>query len=202
MRWVEQGADWKPHWSFIPPQQDAVAAGPADGLAAQRDRSLRAGDARVERACAPSPEASRETWLRRVTFDLTGLPPTLAEIDAFVADRVAGRLRAGRRSSARVSRLRRADGRRLARRRALRRLARLSGRRHAPDVAVARLGDSAFNRNLPFDRVHHLAARRRSAAERRPRSSGSRPASTATTCRPRKAASSPRNTGRSTSSIA
>ena len=37
-----------------------------------------------------SPEADRTTWLRRVTLDLTGLPPTIPEIDAFVTDRSAG----------------------------------------------------------------------------------------------------------------
>jgi hypothetical protein len=88
VRWVEQGADWKPHWSLIPPQKTTVPS--------VRQTSWPRGDidrfvlATLEsKGIAPSPEASREAWLRRVTIDLTGLPPTLAEIDAFVADRTA-----------------------------------------------------------------------------------------------------------------
>ncbi len=88
VRWVEQGADWKPHWSLIPPQKTTVpsvrqTAWPRNDI----DRFVLA--TLESKGLAPSPEASRETWLRRVTIDLTGLPPTLAEIDAFVADRAA-----------------------------------------------------------------------------------------------------------------
>ena len=86
VKWIEQGAEWKPHWSFIPPRKvpppavkDAAwARGPIDRfiLASLEARGLR-----------PAPETTRETLIRRLTFDLTGLPPTLDEIDAFVADR-------------------------------------------------------------------------------------------------------------------
>ena len=86
VKWIEQGAEWKPHWSFIPPRKvpppapkDAAwVRGPIDRfiLASLEARGLR-----------PAAEATRETLIRRLTFDLTGLPPTLAEIDAFVDDR-------------------------------------------------------------------------------------------------------------------
>jgi Protein of unknown function (DUF1553)/Protein of unknown function (DUF1549)/Concanavalin A-like lectin/glucanases superfamily/Planctomycete cytochrome C len=86
VRWIEQGADWKPHWSLIPPRKPAVPA--------VRQASWPRGDldrfvlATLEsKGLEPSPEVSRETWLRRATLDLTGLPPTLEAIDAFVADR-------------------------------------------------------------------------------------------------------------------
>ena len=167
MRWVEQGADWKPHWSLIPPQKTTVPS--------VRQTSWPRGDidrfvlATLEsKGIAPSPEASRETWLRRVTIDLTGLPPTLAEIDAFVADRAADAYEKVVDRLSGLPRLRRADGGRMARRRALRRLARLPGRRDAPDVAVARLGDFGVQSQPAVRSLHHVAARRRPAAGRDP----------------------------------
>ncbi len=84
-RWIEQGAKWQNHWSFIPPQRPPLPAvkdvsWPRNPL----DHFIRA---RLEGGkFKPAPEASRETLIRRVTLDLTGLPPTLAEIDAFLAD--------------------------------------------------------------------------------------------------------------------
>ncbi len=87
-RWVEQGAEWRGHWSFIPPERPPlpdVARGdwPRNGV----DRFVLA---RLEaEGLAPSPQATRERLIRRLSFDLTGLPPTLDEIDAFVADQAA-----------------------------------------------------------------------------------------------------------------
>jgi Protein of unknown function (DUF1549)/Protein of unknown function (DUF1553)/Concanavalin A-like lectin/glucanases superfamily/Planctomycete cytochrome C len=86
VRWVEQGAEWKPHWAFIPPARPAVPTTTRhDWSRNEIDRFVLAG--LDSRGLRPSPEASRETLLRRVSMDLTGLPPTLADIDAFVADR-------------------------------------------------------------------------------------------------------------------
>ncbi len=85
-RWIAEGAEYKPHWAFLPlPEQVAVPAvvdaswptNPIDRFVLARLESEKV---------RPSAPASREEWLRRVTLDLTGLPPTLAEIDAFVAD--------------------------------------------------------------------------------------------------------------------
>ena len=86
--WIDQGADWESHWAFVPPRRPAVPAvadsrwprNPIDNFVL----------ARLERAgLAPAREAARETLIRRVTLDLTGLPPTLQEIDAFLADPAA-----------------------------------------------------------------------------------------------------------------
>jgi len=86
IRWIEQGAEWKPHWSFIPPVTPAVPAVRTSGWPrGEIDRFVLA--ALEAKGWKPSPEAPRETWLRRVSFDLTGLPPTPAAIDAFLADR-------------------------------------------------------------------------------------------------------------------
>ncbi len=85
VRWIEQGAEWKPHWSFIPPAKTAPpAVKAATWPRSDLDRFVLA--AMERRGLAPNPEAGRETYIRRVTFDLTGLPPTVAEVDAFVAD--------------------------------------------------------------------------------------------------------------------
>jgi hypothetical protein len=84
--WIAQGAKWQKHWSFIPPERPPLPKvsnsrwprNPIDNfILARLDRE----------GLAPAPEASRETLLRRVTLDLTGLPPTPAEADAFLKDK-------------------------------------------------------------------------------------------------------------------
>jgi hypothetical protein len=85
-RWIEQGAKWEKHWSFIPPKRRPVPE------VAHRDWPRSPLDnfvlARLEReGLTPSAEADGERLIRRATLDLTGLPPTPAEIDAFVNDR-------------------------------------------------------------------------------------------------------------------
>jgi Protein of unknown function (DUF1549)/Planctomycete cytochrome C len=83
-RWIEAGAGWGKHWAYEPPVAPAVPAtkhSPANPV----DSFI---FARLEQSgLEPAPEASKETLLRRVTLHLTGLPPTLAERDAFLADR-------------------------------------------------------------------------------------------------------------------
>lgn len=84
-RWVEQGAKWKPHWAFISPTKTEVPNQPInDWIRNEIDyfvfRKLE------EKQFQPSPPSEKEKLLRRVTFDLTGLPPTPAELLAFVED--------------------------------------------------------------------------------------------------------------------
>jgi hypothetical protein len=84
-RWVAEGAHYQPQWAFIPP---AVAPVPE---VTKRDWVRNPIDqfilARLEAAgLSPSAEADRRTLIRRVSFDLTGLPPTPAETEAFVSD--------------------------------------------------------------------------------------------------------------------
>ncbi len=85
-RWIEEGADWKQHWAFVPPKRpDLPEVKRAGWVRNPVDRFVLA---RLEReGLAPSPEADLITLLRRLSFDLTGLPPTPAEIDAFVKDK-------------------------------------------------------------------------------------------------------------------
>ncbi len=84
-RWIEQGAPWEDHWAFIPPVKNDLPEVQATTWPANEvDHFVLS---RLERAgLQPSDRASAEQLIRRVTFDLTGLPPTLAEIDAFLAD--------------------------------------------------------------------------------------------------------------------
>ncbi|MSU50285.1 MAG: DUF1553 domain-containing protein [Opitutus sp.] len=85
-RWVAEGAPYEKHWAFIPPVREPLpAVRAAKWPRGAIDRFVLA---RLEReGLAPAAEASPETWLRRVTLDLTGLPPTPSEIEAFMADR-------------------------------------------------------------------------------------------------------------------
>ncbi|KAF0181465.1 MAG: hypothetical protein FD161_138 [Limisphaerales bacterium] len=85
-RWVEEGAPWSPGWAFTPPQ---LPAAPAVKLSAwprsDLDRFILA--ALEQRGWRPAPEADRVTLIRRLSYDLIGLPPTPEEVDAFVADK-------------------------------------------------------------------------------------------------------------------
>lgn len=86
-RWVTAGAEYQPHWAFISvPQKVSVPQtsdptgwirSPIDAFVLQQLH---------QRKLEPARETSREKWLRRASFDLTGLPPTLTELDAFLAD--------------------------------------------------------------------------------------------------------------------
>ena len=90
-RWVASGAPWGQHWAFQPPQSPAPAKVASTNLAGRvRNPIDTFVFARLEREkLPPSPEAPRESLLRRLSLDLTGLPPTPAELEAFVADRGA-----------------------------------------------------------------------------------------------------------------
>jgi hypothetical protein len=85
-RWIKQGAHYKQHWSYITPTEVKPEKTKWDGQAVnQIDRYVYAKLA--ENGLKPAAEADRETLINRVTLDLTGLPPTLQQVDAFVADK-------------------------------------------------------------------------------------------------------------------
>ncbi len=87
--WVRQGGHFQGHWAFIAPQsiqppqveQDQWSKNPIDQFVLKRLR---------QEGLQPSPPATRETLARRITLDLTGLPPTTDEVDAFLADDTDG----------------------------------------------------------------------------------------------------------------
>src|SRR5262249_49531441 len=88
-KWIEQGAPYKLHWAFVSPQRPAPPQ--------VKDRAWVKNEidafilARLEQAgLKPSPRADRATLIRRLSLDLRGLPPTRAEVDAFLADTSPG----------------------------------------------------------------------------------------------------------------
>ncbi|MCB1237452.1 MAG: DUF1553 domain-containing protein [Verrucomicrobiae bacterium] len=84
-RWIESGARWEAHWAYIAPVKSAPPAVARENWA--RNEIDRFVLARLEAGgLNPSPEADRHTLVRRVTLDLTGLPPTPEEVEAFVND--------------------------------------------------------------------------------------------------------------------
>ncbi len=85
-RWIQQGAVWQQHWSFIPPKRPTLSqvndsSWPRHGMDYFVLRRLE------EKGLTPSAAAEGSRILRRVTLDLTGLPPTLEELDAFLSDK-------------------------------------------------------------------------------------------------------------------
>jgi hypothetical protein len=84
-RWIDEGAPWSSHWAWTAPTRPALpAVRRQDWVRNPIDQFILA---RLERELLePSPDADRVTLLRRVTFDLTGLPPTPQELDAFLDD--------------------------------------------------------------------------------------------------------------------
>ena len=152
-KWIEEGARYEGHWAFEKPVKPVVPAGasnPVDAFLLERLKAEGVGY---------SAPATREAWIRRVTLALTGLPPKISDVDAFLKDdaggaeeRVVDRLLASARYGEQMA-------------------------RHWLDVA--RYGDThglhldnersvwpyrdwvigAFNRNLPFDQftVEQLA---------------------------------------------
>ena len=83
--WITAGADYRPHWAFVKPERPGMPEAENDGWARNGiDHFVRA---RLrEEGLAPSPEADPATLCRRVHLDLVGLPPTPAELAAFLAD--------------------------------------------------------------------------------------------------------------------
>jgi mono/diheme cytochrome c family protein len=84
-RWIAQGAPWENYWAFVPPKPQPLPQ--VQHMAWVRQPLDRFILARLEKEhLAPSPEADKSELLRRVTLDLTGLPPTPKELAAFLTD--------------------------------------------------------------------------------------------------------------------
>jgi hypothetical protein len=83
-RWIAEGANWDGHWAFQAPTRPTPPVTESDWPRNPIDRFVLVRLA--ARNLKPAPEAEPAVWLRRITQDLTGLPPTLAEIDVYLAD--------------------------------------------------------------------------------------------------------------------
>ena len=140
-RWVAQGARWQKHWSFVPPRRPAGKSIDEFVVARLQREGLKL-----------SPEASRTTLIRRVSLDLTGLPPTSNEVESFLRDqspnayeKVVDRLLASPRYGERMA----------ARWLDAARYADTNGYQTDAERHMWRWRDwviEAFNSNMPFDR--------------------------------------------------
>ena len=86
-RWIAEGATWAEHWAFVAPVRPPV---PTIGNSKSKSENPIDAFVRtrlVREKLSPAPAATREELIRRVSLDLTGIPPTIAETKAFVADR-------------------------------------------------------------------------------------------------------------------
>ena len=84
-RWISEGAEYQSHWAFVAPTRPAEpAVQKADWIRNPIDRFVL--EKLEEQKLTPSPEADRATLIKRLSIDLIGLPPTPAEVDAFVSD--------------------------------------------------------------------------------------------------------------------
>jgi hypothetical protein len=80
-RWIAEGAPYQPHWAYLPPKRPALpTAGGAGSIDALVNAKL------AEKSIQPSGQADRRTLLRRLSLDLTGLPPTREEMQRFLSD--------------------------------------------------------------------------------------------------------------------
>ncbi len=84
-QWIDQGARYEGHWSFLPPVRPDLPH-VTDKTSLRNEIDYFVNGKLEELGVAPSPEADKRTLIRRVTLDLTGLPPTMEEVDAFLAD--------------------------------------------------------------------------------------------------------------------
>jgi hypothetical protein len=84
-KWIEQGAAYKPHWSFIVPKKPEIPSIKSKKWA-NNEIDHFVYDRMSKMGLEPSEMATKETLIRRVSFDLTGLPPTVQEVDDFLGN--------------------------------------------------------------------------------------------------------------------
>ncbi|MDX2191433.1 MAG: DUF1553 domain-containing protein [Bacteroidota bacterium] len=85
-KWIKQGAKWEEHWAYVAPITQKVPESSDKWIKNSIDNFILAKLDEQDLSIKPQPEADRSTLIRRVSLDLTGLPPTLEQTEAFVND--------------------------------------------------------------------------------------------------------------------
>jgi Protein of unknown function (DUF1553)/Protein of unknown function (DUF1549)/Planctomycete cytochrome C len=85
-QWIDEGAAWGVHWAFVPPVKPLAPKLQNPNYNLQNDIDVFVLSRLEQEGLTPSPEADKTTLIRRVTLDLTGLPPTVEDVEAFLAD--------------------------------------------------------------------------------------------------------------------
>ena len=88
IKWIDQGAEWKDHWAFLPPERKFPSQESQQFFSNEIDQFVY--DKLKEKKLDFEPIADKETLVRRLTFDLTGLPPTIKQINKFLSDTLDG----------------------------------------------------------------------------------------------------------------
>lgn len=83
-QWIDEGAQWEQHWAYLPPESPTVPDLGSDWV--HRDMDAFVLDKLQKESLAPEPEADRSTLIRRLSLDLTGLPPSPEAVDAYMND--------------------------------------------------------------------------------------------------------------------
>ncbi|AKP54105.1 hypothetical protein CA2015_4781 [Cyclobacterium amurskyense] len=83
-RWINQGAQWDDHWAYKAPEKPAVPEIDSKWISNDIDRFVQ--EKLVEKQLSPNPTSDKQSLLRRLSFDITGLPPTITEMQQFVND--------------------------------------------------------------------------------------------------------------------
>lgn len=86
-KWVSEGANWEEHWAYVKPQPQGVPDAPSKYVANEIDNFIFAKREELGIDLAPSEKADKATLLRRLSLDLTGLPATVEELEAFEKDK-------------------------------------------------------------------------------------------------------------------
>ena len=86
IKWIEQGAEWKDHWAFAKPVKPKIPETVKPDWKTHNEIDRFVQQNLELQGFEPSPEANKERLLRRVTLDLTGLPPSIEELDSFIND--------------------------------------------------------------------------------------------------------------------
>ncbi len=87
IKWIEQGAEWKRHWAFVKPEKLKPQNPLKESWVSYNEVDSFVQQKLTQNGFEPSPEADKERLLRRVSMDLTGLPPTIHELDSFLNDK-------------------------------------------------------------------------------------------------------------------